>query len=927
MKPWRNVVEPREDLRLNRPFDASEFAVHLDQVRDGRAPDVYGRPREFFGRTFLTQNLLALAAETVRRLSGEHEGAAPVFNLATQFGGGKTHALTLLYHLAAAGPAVAAWPGVHRVLDRAGVPAVPAAAVATFVGQQFDSITGRGGDDGTPLRRSPWGEIAWQLGGEEAFRVVAEHDRTMTAPGGDVVRAMLPADRPALILLDELMKYMSRFRAQGWGAQLYNFIQNLSEEARGRTGVVLAVSIPASSMEMNAADHEDYARLEKLVNRVGKPMVMSAEDETAEIIRRRLFEWDEEQITQGGRVMLPKEGAATCREYAAWVTENRRQLPEWFGADHAEEAFRATYPFHPALISVFERKWQALPQFQRTRGVLQMLAIWVARAYSDGNAAGHKDPLIGLGTAPLDDSFFRSATFEQLGEDHLEGVVTTDITGRAESHADRRDQEAVEAIRKGRLHRKVATAIFFESNGGQLHAEATVPEIRLAVAEPGLDIGHVETVLETLAGTCYYLEIDRNTYRFSLNPNLNKLLSDRRATIGTARIEEEVRGTVQRVIARGSRIERRFFPTESGAVPNRPVLTLVVLPPDMPAGADATLRFVDRVTREAGESGRTYKSALIWCGADRTEQLYDESRRLLALRDIRDEYDAEALGPVQWRRMTEDIRKAESAAEELVWRAYRVVLLLGADNEMRSIDLGITHSSASDSFTEHLLRALRSADEVLPVVAPTYVARHWTDGMPEWNTRALRDAFYASPRFPRLLDPESVKETIARGVADGTFGYAVRDAAGAYAAFHFQESISPTTIEISDDACIVTRDAALAYQEARRAAADVAANETPGAGIAPAPNVPAMPAGGAMVSEPGLDYAPEPGREAVPELHWHGTLPRREWMRFYQKVLDHLPPDADAAITVDLRVAPPGGIPASVADAVRAGLREMGLGE
>jgi len=170
---------PPEDLREGRPLDASEFAVHLDQVREGRAPDDYQEPERFFARTYLTQNLLGLTAEVVRRLSGIKVETSPIFNMATQLGGGKTHALTLLYHLAGAGPKAADWHGVPGILQKAGVNKVPQAAVAVFVGQQFDP---RGGDNGTPLRQTPRGEIAFQLGEVEAFDVVAGFDADGRAP-------------------------------------------------------------------------------------------------------------------------------------------------------------------------------------------------------------------------------------------------------------------------------------------------------------------------------------------------------------------------------------------------------------------------------------------------------------------------------------------------------------------------------------------------------------------------------------------------------------------------------------------------------------------------------------------------------------------------------------------------------------------------
>ena len=437
VKPWYKVVTPREDLREGKPLDASEFAVHLDQVREGHAPADYQKPERFFERTYLTKNLASLASEVIRRLSGERTETNAIFNLATQFGGGKTHALTLLYHLAKHGSAANKWVGVPQLLSRAGMANVPKAETAVFVGTEFDSITGRGGEDGTPLRKTPWGEIAWQLGGQTAFAFVAEHEAQMTAPSGEVIRKFLPKGKPSLILMDELMNYVSRSRKSGLGAQLYNFLHNLSEVVRGMENVVLAVSIPASELEMTAEDQSDYERFKKVLDRLGKAIVMAADAETSEIIRRRLFEWDGRAVTSDGKVMLPKEALETCAEYADWVVEHRQQLPSQFNVDTAREAFAAAYPFHPAVISVFERKWQALPRFQQTRGVLRLLALWVSRAYQQGFKGAHKDALIGLGTAPLDDAMFRSAVFEQLGESKLEGAVTTDICGKRDSHATR----------------------------------------------------------------------------------------------------------------------------------------------------------------------------------------------------------------------------------------------------------------------------------------------------------------------------------------------------------------------------------------------------------------------------------------------------------------------------------------------------------
>jgi hypothetical protein len=966
LKPWYRVVNPREDLREGRPLDASEFAVHLDQVRDGRAPTDYQKPERFFDRTYLTRNMAALSGEVVRRLSGVQTETSAVFNLATQFGGGKTHFLTLLYHLTRTGPGAERWTGVSRILDKAGVRTVPQGATAVFVGTEFDSLTGRGGDDGTPIRKTPWGEIAFQLTGEKGLAALAEHERQLVAPAGDVIRRFLPRDRPCLILIDELMNYVSRNRKSGLATQLYNFLHNLSEEARGQKNVVLAVSIPASEMEMSAEDQSDYERFKKLLDRLGKPVIMSAEAETSEIIRRRLFDWDG---------TLDGDGKKTVTACAEWVTDHRQQVPSWFPVDHAREAFEAAYPFHPMTLSVFERKWQALPRFQQTRGVLRLLALWVSRAYVDGFKGAHRDPLVGLGTAPLDDSLFRSAMFEQLGETRLEAAVTTDIIGKKDSHAVRLDKEAEEAVKKARLHRKVATAIFFESNGGQARAEATGPELRLAVAEPDLDIGHVDPVLEALVSSCYYLTAERNRYRFSLSPNLNKLLADRRASIPPAKIEERVKAEVQKVFGQGSRVDRVYFPEKSNQVPDRPSLTFVVLAPERSMEDERkTLPFVEAVTREYGSSGRTFKSGLVWCVPDSASALHDEARKLLAWEDIQVEEDQLRLDDAQKRQLNENVRKAQRDLREAVWRTYKHLVLLGKDNALQHKDLGLVHSSAAGDLVSFLLNRLRGDGDVEPAVSPTFLARHWP-AMKEWSTKAVRDAFFASPLFPRLLDGDSVKETIARGVENGVLAYVGKGRSGRYEPFLFGTSLPPDEVEISEEMFVLTGEEAKKHVEPPRLATLVVspsqATVEPGkkqtftakgldqhgrdidagqvawtaTGVVDAEGVfQAGPDEGSFlvtvtagsirgtanvtVAKPGVVTPPPVKPPVKPEptrLSWEGQVPAQKWMNFYTKVLSKFAASKGLKLAVRFELDGDGPISPQKIEETKVALRELGL--
>jgi hypothetical protein len=920
LKPWYKVITPREDLRDGRPLDASEFAVHLDHVRDGRAPDDYRKPERFFDRTFLTSSLRELGGGVIRRLSGINVETSAIYNLTTQFGGGKTHALTLLYHLAKFGPAASEWKGVRALLDQAGVQSVPTAATAVFVGTEFDSLTGRGGNDGTPLRRTPWGDIAFQLGGEEGFTVVAKHDVEGIAPSTEVIRKFLPKGKPVLILMDELLNYLNRERNRkaGLGGQLYSFVQNLSEEARAQHCVVLAVSLPSIVDEMTPEDEADFQRFEKLLDRLGKAMIMSAESETSEIIRRRLFEW-------GG---LPDDAKKTAAEYADWVQIHRTQVPTWFPIDHAKDAFAATYPFHPTLLSVFERKWQALPRFQQTRGVLRLLALWVANAYQAGFKGAHKDPLIGMGTAPLDDPLFRSAIFEQLGGAKLEGAVTTDICGKKDSHALRLDKEAIETIRKARLHQKVATTIFFESNGGQAKAEATLPEIRLAVAEPDLDVGNIETALEALSTTCYYLSAEKNRYRFSLSPNLNKLLADRRASVQSPRVEERVRAEVQKVFAEGKGIvDRKYFPDKSGQIPDAPILTLVVLPPDHAAADKTTRLFVDAATKQHGSTGRTFKSGLVWAVPEGPDFLRDDARKALAWEDIADEETDLRLDESQARQLLENLKKAQRDIRETVWRTYKNVMLLAKDGEWKIVDLGLVHSSAAPSISQLIIERLVQAGDVEDKgVSPNFLVRNWPPAFREWNTKSVRDTFFASPQFPRLLNPDSIKDSIARGVENGMLGYVGKKADGSYAPFLWNSSLLPQDVEISDDVFLIQREVAEAY----KAAGDNPTQVAGGSPVTVISGAPLLPLGGGEVDKPAVPISGEigtPSATSIPRLVWSGDVPHQKWMNFYTKVLSKFAATAGMKLTLRVEVAPAEGISPQKVDETRVALRELGLND
>lgn len=916
LQPWYKVAMPREDLRKGQPLDASEFAIHLDQVVEGRAPRDYREPERFFARTFITKGLETLSVEVLRRLAGEGIGSSPGVNLTTQFGGGKTHALVLLYYLAKHGEASHAWHGVPDLLKKAGLPKVPKARVAAFVGNRFDFVRGSG-KDGEPRRKTPWGDVAWQLGGSEAYGQIEEHDREGIVPGGEVLEGILSGE-PVLILMDEVLNYVRRTRDAGGdyarvGSQMYSFLDVLTREAVGRSGLVLCVSLPMSEYEMTQDDLAEYQRLSKLMNRLSQPAMLSEGLEIAEIIRRRLFEeFDDE-----------KEIRRTVRDYARWVVEHREQLPAWFPVDTATQVFKAAYPFHPVVLSVFERKWQALPQFQRTRGVLRMLALWVSRLYQESFMAGHRDPLIGLGSAPLGDSHFRAAIFEQLGEQRLEAAVLADIAG-AESWAVRLDTGAPDTIRRARLHQKAATAIFFESSGGQVREEATLPEVRLAVGEPGLDIGNVETVLEDMVRSCYFLSAEGTRYRFSHTPNLNKLLADRRATVSEPRVEERVREAIRKVFDAGPKtFERRYFPTDSG-IPDTPVLALVVMPPDQTWEStmrEETKRQITTYIQECGARSRTYKSALLFAMASTGRQLTDDAKNLLALESLEGEIAQLSLDEVEQRRFSKQLAELKGRSErdlkEHIWQAYRYVGLLDEGGAIKEVDLGPLHSSAGESLVGLIQARLKQEGLLEESINPDFLVRNWPPALPEWSTKGVRDAFYASPQLPRLTDSQVLRKTIAEGVRRGKFGYASKSPDGSYQTVAVEEAtFGEGDVEFSEQVVLLPKETAVALKEGRPPV-DVGAGGEEEAGRE-------VPEGGEGKERGGGVSVAPPG-ERVSSVSWRGEVPARQWMQFYTKVLSRFATQERLRLEVNFQVSPPEGISKDKVEETKASLRELGL--
>ena len=328
MEPWYKIATPRKEVREGRSFNPDEFAIHLEQVIAGTAPEDYREPEQFFARTCFTRALREHAGMVLRRLSGETANTAPVMTLITQFGGGKTHTLTALYHLVTNGAKAAEYSGVANLISEAGIKTVPEARVAVFVGNAWDPQEGR---------ETPWIDVARQLAGENGVKELGAAAKT-TPPGTEALgRVFKAAGGPVLLLFDEVLNFMNRHR--GMAEQFHAFIQNLTVATTGTTQGAAIISLPRSQVEMTDWDMQWQDKITKVVRRVAKDLIANDETEISEVVRRRLFEdigsdRIRKSVSQERMRTGASSGGRNCRRNGRrWTAPRRRPRPGNICAD------------------------------------------------------------------------------------------------------------------------------------------------------------------------------------------------------------------------------------------------------------------------------------------------------------------------------------------------------------------------------------------------------------------------------------------------------------------------------------------------------------------------------------------------------------------------------------------------------------------
>jgi hypothetical protein len=922
MEPWYKVATPRKEVREGRSFNPDEFAIALEQVVSGTAPEDYRDPAQFFARTVFTRALCEHAGMVLRRLAGITENTAPVLTLITQFGGGKTHTLTALYHLASSGGAAPGYAGVPELLRSAGLAAIPKTRVAVFVGNAWDPQEGR---------ETPWIDIARQLAGDAGVQALGPSARTVPPGTEAIARVFQAAGAPVLLLLDEVLNFLNRHRSMA--ESFHAFIQNLTVAMTGTTHGAAVISLPRSQVEMTDWDLQWQERIAKVVRRVAKDLIANDETEISEVVRRRLFE-------DLGNERARRNVASA---FADWCFERRAQLPpQWTAVDTAtteakareflRRRFESCYPFHPATLSVFQRKWQALPQYQQTRGTLAMMAQWIAIASRESFRKARTEPLITLGSAPLFDPGFRSVILGQLGEARLQAAIDSDIAGD-QCHA-----KALDADTKGPLrdiHRRVGTAILFESSGGQADKVAHLPELRFALGEPALDTTSIDNAAFALEDKSYYIRrAGPDGFRVTHRPTLKKVVNDRRASLDEeTEIKPAMRKLVEEEFRRKASMPIVFFPQDSSGIQDTPRLTLVVADPDeeWPGGASLRER-LGEWTRQRGSSPRLYPAALIWCLRKPGRDFREKVEAWLAWKRVAQEAADGTLGGEYEQRdlaeLSAAVAGAEAAARDEVWAGYRFAVLWDRQEPdgLKVIDLGAGHSSSGESLSGRVITALKAEALLNDSVGAGYLERNWPPAFKEvgaWPLSSLRQSFLDGS-LTRLLDPDRVlREKIWGFVQKGDFGLASgQQPDGRYQRIWFRETAAPEEIVFESDVFLLTRAKA---EELRAASAS--------AKPAVVPAEPPL----AAVAQHGESQEPvgtsppqaEPlsADQASRTVRVAGSIPLELWNRLGTKILPKLRPGSDISIKVEFSANFPGREAGRTAEEIRLLLAELGVGE
>jgi hypothetical protein len=762
LKPWRVVSPPREDVLTGR-LDKDKFAANLAAADREEGEETYADPIEFFNATYLTAGLRMTLENAAKRLTGG--GGPSTIGLQTNFGGGKTHTLLSLLHMARLRDLSRA-DNLSSIAAAVGASSLGEVNLAVFSGSDKGPDVPLATADGHAIR-TLWGYLAWRIAGRAGLALVQSSENAGTSPGGEVFQKVLALNsEPSLILLDELVVFVRQLTGERYNAHI-SFLQSLTEAAAQIPNALIVGSLPESDLEAGGTDkgRETLQALEKLFGRTQSAWQPAQGSETYSVVRRRLFQ---ELDTEG-----EKQRKRTVDRFIKLYRDHKSDFPSGTGErDYADKMMEA-YPIHPMLFDKLSSEWGALEKFQRTRGVLALLARTIYASYRERS----DEPLILPSSLRVDDPAVRGALVEPLTGPVWGSIIESEVDGDTSLPVEMETRR--QRYRNDQVARRAARAVFVSTApAGDARGGITGPELRLACVKPGEQISIFGDALREIAERSAHLYEAEGRYWYGPRPTLNKLAENRLLDLDNDAANSEIVKLLKAdERSRGNWGRLHTVPNRASEVEDRPTSGLVILGPDYPyqtgGGSLAEVETLDGLDRRAGGQ-RKYRNALIFLAADERglEDARRTVKRMMAWKSIVDDHSLDLTDSQKSDARTR-FAQAEKTAKDTVRKTWSHLLVptpspsdqshvvlehfgmrLGAQRtpaeaawDKASEAAVISTTLGRQSFTERMLEL-------------------WPKGKPDLPVDQVRDWYFEFLHMERLRDEVVLASAISDAVAD-----------------------------------------------------------------------------------------------------------------------------------------------------------------
>jgi len=783
-QPWRQIAEPRPDV-ANGKFKQSEFAADLSQVLQGKAVNEYQDPIEFFDRTYITNGMKGLLIKSVQRVSGK--GGEPVIQLKTAFGGGKTHSMLALYHLMrSANPEKL--NGIPDIFIEADIKTMPKVKTAVLVGTSLDPNISHCSKKFPDITiNTLWGEMTAQLaeesGNPDLFELIKEADKKGISPGSTTIKAILEKCAPCLLLIDEIVAYARKLYGKdtekapaGTFANVLSFVQELTEAAKTTNNCIVVASLPESEIEtggdpgniaLKSIEHT-FSRIQT----IWKPVVA---EEGFEIVRRRLF-----------KPIENKEAIEKiCKAFFS-IYQNNSSLfpPECKEIDYLEKMKRC-YPIHPEIFDRLYNDWATIDHFQRTRGVLRLLAAVVNDLYDNNDSS----VMITCGSIAIGKPSIRDELTRYLS-DGWNPIIESEIDGK-NAKPSKLDDTHGTYYKKQFAYNRIARTIFLgsaPSSHAQRNRGIDNSHVYLGVIQPEDNIPTYEAALGALADKLTYLYRSENRHWYDTRPTLRKTVSDR----AEHQTEEAIIEAIESELTNLAKVPNNIYLAHIAAkassdIPDDQYFHLVLFRAcDTHKTNDTNSKAMSMVKEyfeKRGSSPRIHRNMIAFLAADKDQMinLQQEVKMLLAWRSIKKDADTLNLDTAQRNETNVAIQEKEQSTKRFIQDAWchLIVPTQEGTNEIILKEIKVT---GINNPSVKAIQKMKQDEFLIEALSPKILSMEMSKKEHElWqgkNHITIRDLWANYTQYVylhRLKDQSVLEKSLEAGIRSGEYFYYAED--------------------------------------------------------------------------------------------------------------------------------------------------------